>query len=77
MNMAGSELRMYTIFDHPSDYPRHWAVRASIIRPEGPVPADRVQLADSLEEARALIPPGLTRIPRFPQDIPTITEVWC
>ena len=75
--MAASELRMYTIFDHPKDYPRHWAVRASTIRPEGPVPDDRVQLADSLAEARALIPPGLTCIPRFPSDIACIIEVWC
>jgi hypothetical protein len=75
--MADSELRMYTIYDHPADYPRHWAVRASTIRPEGPVPDDRVQLADSLEEARALIPPGLTCIPRFTNDIPCIEEVWC
>lgn len=74
--MAGSELRMFTIYDHPDDYPRHWVVRASTIRPSGPVPDDRVQLADSLEEARTLVPEGLVCMTPMPQDIPCIVETW-
>lgn len=74
--MGGSELRMFTIYDHPTDYPRHWVVRGSTIRPGGPVNDDRVQLADTLEEARALIPPGLARMERLPADVPCIVETW-
>lgn len=76
MGDSEKRLRMYTIFDHPADYPRHFAVRASTITLDGPVPDDRVQLADSLDDARRLIPPGLTCIPRFPADLPVIVEVW-
>ena len=74
--MAESELRMFTIFDRPTDYPRHFVVRAFTIAVGGPVPNDRVQLADSLDEARALIPEGLACMTRSPEDDPVIVETW-
>lgn len=67
-------LPMWTIYDHPSDYPRHYVVRATIVGRS--VPSERVQLADTLEEARALVPDGLFCLARSPGDDPVIVETW-
>lgn len=40
------------------------------------VPKDVLYAGDSLEEARALIPRGLTMLPRNPKDDPVILETW-
>jgi len=69
-------LPMWTIYDHPVDYPRHFAIRAAIVSLVETMPSDRVQLADTLEEARKLVPPGLFCQPRSPGDDPVIVETW-
>lgn len=48
-----------TIFDHPSDYPTKYVVREFILDVDGKLYARRAcNLADTLEGARLLIPPG-------------------
>lgn len=66
---------MWTIYDHPADYPRHFVVRSYLVGREGEG-SSRVQLADSLEEARACVPPGLFCMARSPDDDPPIVETW-
>jgi hypothetical protein len=66
----------WTIYDHPRDYPdafvaRRWvAIRGTVI------PTNDMFVANSLNELRALLPPGLVLFPRFDGDDPNIVEVW-
>lgn len=68
-------LVMFTIYDHPRDHPNSWVVRRWVVRRLACRP-DEMRLAGSLEEARDLLPPGVTRLPRGPDDDPRIVETW-
>lgn len=85
--MVDKVLTLYVIYDHPLDYPDKWVVRPQIVlrRPgtggsevsaQEVVEFGRAMGADSLEEARLLIPPGLANIGRMANDDPKIHEVW-
>jgi hypothetical protein len=39
-------------------------------------PMDFLLEAETLQEIRALLPPGLRYIPRSPEDAPVIVETW-
>lgn len=72
-------LSVWTIYDHPSDVPEPFgfAVREFLVKTSGRAEADsRVQFAMTLDEARALIPAGLYRLPRADGDDPVIVETW-
>lgn len=71
-------LDTWTIYDHPSDYPDHWVVRP-FRSEDGRVRPGMAKLADTLEEARALVPIdrfGLHRMEPSPGDDPVIAETW-
>lgn len=69
-------LEIWTIYDHPTDYPDHFVVRKNIIGP-GRVWADlKCRLFDTLEAARESLPPHLTRLHRDQHDEPQIVETW-
>lgn len=70
------DLEQWVIYERPADHPDHFVVRRWIIIPGKALPTDELHLADTLEEARAFIPPGLTRMVRSPGDDPVIVEVW-
>ncbi len=73
-----NEFPMYTIYDHPADYPEHWVVRAWWVDRDylEPFPGG-VALAETLQGARDALPiPNLTRLPPMPGDDPTIVETW-
>lgn len=71
------ELIVYTIFDHPSDYPDHFVVRREQIK-KGLVEKDMefIKLENTLEKARTHIPFGLCKMDRHPFDIPSIVETY-
>lgn len=79
-------LVMWTIHDRPLDFPRFFVVRRCFCVPWQPgfpgldasgVTHDVVpRLANSLAEARALVPWGLYRQPRQEGDDPFIVESW-
>lgn len=72
-----STLSTWTIYDHPSDCPDHFAVRETVIRAGGMEPQLGVKLFWTLEGARIwLESQGLTCIPRSPEDDPVIVETW-
>lgn len=78
LELPGPYLRMYTIYDHPTDYPNHFVVRGITIR-EGHIIHDHIATAivDTLREARAAIPMQYSaRISRSPEDEPQIVETW-
>jgi hypothetical protein len=68
----------YTIYDHPSDYPDHFVVRAWAILPglSEPQPTQEHYLAESLDEARSKIPPDRVCFQREDGDDPNIVETW-
>ena len=70
-------LNIWTIYDHPKDYPEHFVVRRWTVRGRGyENEAHECRLADSLEEARKLVPPDSACVNRFPEDDPVIVESW-
>lgn len=72
-----SELSIYTIYRRPLDHPSGYAVtRWQVLPGAEPEPIETWRATDSLDEARALIPPGLFRLARDPGDDPVIVESW-
>lgn len=70
-------LTMFTIFYNPTDYPGQWIVRRFLIT-RGDVLPDRhsTGFALDLDAARSLIPLGLVRLDRSPQDHASVVETW-
>lgn len=71
-------LRIFTIYENPSDYPGAFVVRETECRAGGEIRLLPLPLAvtKTLDEARAKVPPGLWRFIRSPTDDPCIREVW-
>lgn len=68
-------LPVWVVYDHPNDYPEGFVARMHVVIPsEGPTMM-KVE-ADTLKGVREQLPPGLTRIPRDPNDDPKIVECW-
>ncbi len=77
MNMSG-RLVFYTVYEKPLDHPEHWVVRAWYLVPgtSEPIPDPRPLLANTLEDARKLVPAELYNLGRFHEDDPFIVETW-
>jgi hypothetical protein len=69
-------LHIWTVYDHPKDYPDHYVARLSLIGAGVVQPTNAMFTADTLEEIHRLLPPGMTCLPRQEQDDPVIVEVW-
>jgi hypothetical protein len=68
-------LRIWAVYDHPADHPEHWVVREWMVTAEETIPGEAFK-AETLKIARALIPPGRVRVPRYSGDDPNIVETW-
>ena len=74
-------LSMWTVYDHPRDWPqwfvaRRWEIRAGEV---APVRTDDMVFGRTLEIVRMhidRITPGLFRLPRQPGDDPVVVETW-
>lgn len=68
----------YVIYERPINEPGPFVVRPWLIAPglPDPMPGPRARSFPTLEEARAMLPPGLYRLQRDPYDDPTILECW-
>jgi hypothetical protein len=73
---ARNSLSMWTVYDHPADYPNDFVARRSEIGDHGICITRDMFVAPTLAELRALLPPGLYRMPRAPHDDLMILEVW-
>lgn len=74
--MSANAMLIWTIYEKPKDHPDHYVVRRFMVS-AGIVMHDPVcQLADTLENARALLPAGLVNLGRSPQDQNSIIETW-
>jgi hypothetical protein len=69
-------MEQWVVYERPLDYPRHFVVRKHEIGRGWTRATHDVHLADSLINARRLVPAGFARIPRCSDDDPHIVEVW-
>lgn len=68
---------MFTIYRNPSDFAGKYVVRRVCIGPVGfRHDSEPLAVVDTLQEARAAIPPGLYNLGRAVEDDPVIEEVW-
>ena len=75
-NQYRDQLPMWTVYRPTTlDYAGRWVARMFLTLPES-MPTKVIVLADTLEEIRAALPPGLSMIPRWPDDDPGIEETW-
>lgn len=74
--MTSDVLCLWVIFEHPVDYPDHFVVRRCFLNGQWTRMAQFGSVVGSLEEARAEVPRGLTRIPRAEGDEGQIVETW-
>lgn len=72
--MSTQDLFIWTIYNRPLDYPDKIVAREFIIRPQGAVASGEMFVADTIAEARALLPPGLVSLGRQDADDPVIVE---
>lgn len=70
-------LNIWTMFDHPTDFPEHYVVRLSVVTAAGPNITNVTLYSEDLEELReAMRAQGLVCLERDPEDDPKIIEVW-
>lgn len=67
---------MWVIYERPADYPQGYVLRPQLASRYGVSVAPERQVASTVEEVRALLPPGLVCLGRQEQDDPSILEVW-
>jgi hypothetical protein len=70
------KMSMWVVYAQPRDYPMQYVLRLWELRDEKMIATNQMGLADSLEEVREMLPPGLFRLSRFDNDDPCIVEVW-
>lgn len=68
-------LPMWTVYDHPADYPDHFIARKWICGKETDA-TDEVLMDKDLDQLRAKLPPGMYCLPRNAKDDPVIVETW-
>jgi hypothetical protein len=69
-------MNQWVVYFNPKDYPGKYVVRRWRIAQGSAEAAKEATVHDSLEEARAAIPPGLYPLERFADDDRVIVEVW-
>jgi hypothetical protein len=70
------QLLIWSIYDHPPDYPQWFVARPTIIRPKTSGALPMHLMAHDLEKLRAMLPDGLTRLSAAAWDDPQVIEVW-
>lgn len=72
--MSGT-LEMWTIYDHPTDFPGEYVARRFNVTSFGPAATDMLIRGKTLDEVRhQLLVTGLVAIQRDPSDDPKIVE---
>jgi hypothetical protein len=69
-------LSVFVITFNPSDFPGLYVMREQKILGGKIYAAGFARTAKTLDEIRARVPKGLTRLDRAPGDDPVIVEVW-
>jgi hypothetical protein len=75
--VTGDVLEIWTVYERPRDFPAfRFVVRVHEVRAGAHGPTGRAWGAQTLEDVRSVIPPGLYRMDRNPDDDPIIVETW-
>jgi hypothetical protein len=74
--MNDNVLRMWTVYEKPLDFPDSFVARLFLIGAGGSIATNQLLFGKTLDEIRLRLPPGLTRIPREPEDQKQIVETW-
>lgn len=73
--MSREVLSIWTVYQHPKDYPAQFVARRFEATNPLTVTTDFLQ-ADDLNGLREQLPAGLYRLPRESGDDPVIVETW-
>lgn len=71
---AGRDLLVWAVQQNPGDFPGKFTARPTTMFSKEPV--DFVLVSESLDGIRKMLPPGLVRLDREPDDSPSIVEAW-
>ena len=72
-----NEITMYTVYDHPKDYPDSWVLRGWVVGPGiEPEEIPLLYVSDYEDIRFEMEQRGLTCILRKPEDDPCIKETW-
>ena len=75
--MNDKQLTMWTVYDHPEDFPDAFIAREWLVTSSGAVASGTVIKSRSLARIRhELASYGLTCLTRSPEDDPVIVETW-
>lgn len=71
-------LGIWTIYDHPTDFPDYFIARKWIIggKIDEPQATDEILMDKDLDQLRAKLPVGLYCMPRNAMDDSVIIETW-
>jgi hypothetical protein len=70
-------LAIWTVYDHPSDYPDRYVARCFEVDADGPRSTGNILLSTSLDTIRtAMRDMGLIRMARWADDDANIIETW-
>jgi hypothetical protein len=73
----GDRITFWTVYHNPADYPGKYVVRAQWAERGGQIKhSAECTVHDTLEGARAAVPPGCWPFARDPNDDPVIVESW-
>lgn len=73
---AVTDLSMWVVTRNPTDYPGQFVAREWLIGGEALGATLNHHVADTLDDVRDMIPPGLVQVDRHPKDAPVIVECW-
>lgn len=79
MEQQADDLVMWTVTDHPSDYPNCYVARKTLVRSgvADPIMTNDIVLSPDLEGLeRMLANQGMVKLMRAPEDDPVIVGVW-
>jgi hypothetical protein len=75
--MKANTFDLWTLYDHPRDYPDMFVARKFVISEMGARPTNEVIVHKSLHPLRILMQAkGLSCLQRMPADEPQIIEAW-
>jgi hypothetical protein len=73
---AADNLMVWTIFDHPRDYPAGFIARKFVVSNGKVHPTEEALQGETLESVQKQLPPDLFCLGRSPDDDPKIVESW-
>ncbi len=75
--MTDNSLAIWTVYDHPRDFPGDFVARRFVVDAGGARPTDDILTAKSIDVLRDLLEArGLVKLDRSPGDDPKIVESW-